>query len=87
MKLRTPPEAEGARNMARLKLTVAPQKSGGWRLEGQGAGQTFPTKDQAVRAGRTRAKAAELGQLVVKGRNGRIQTEHTYGKDPRRSKG
>lgn len=26
-------------------------------------------------------------QLVIKKRNGRIQTEHTYGKDPRKTKG
>lgn len=28
-----------------------------------------------------------LSQLVVHGRNGKIQFEHTYGKDPRKSKG
>ncbi len=26
-------------------------------------------------------------QLVIKGRNGRIQSERTYGEDPRRTKG
>jgi hypothetical protein len=26
-------------------------------------------------------------QLRIKGRNGRLQTEHTYGADPRRHKG
>jgi hypothetical protein len=29
----------------------------------------------------------ELCQLVIHGKDGRIQTEHTYGRDPRRSKG
>lgn len=28
-----------------------------------------------------------LAQLVVRGRNGRIQYEHTYGADPRRRRG
>jgi hypothetical protein len=56
-------------------------------LHGQGVGQTFRAKDESIRAGRTRAKGAELGQLVVKSRNGRIQTEYTYGKDLRRRKG
>jgi Uncharacterized protein conserved in bacteria (DUF2188) len=73
--------------MARLRVTVSPLKEGGWTLQGNGGGQTFKTKDQALRAGRRRAKSAELGQLVVMGRDGRIQTEFTYGKDPRRSKG
>jgi Uncharacterized protein conserved in bacteria (DUF2188) len=77
-----------ARAMARLRLTVTPDKQGGgWKVEGAGAAENFRTKDEAIRAGRNRAKAADLGQLVVKGRNGRIQTEHTYGKDPRRTKG
>jgi len=26
-------------------------------------------------------------QLIVKGKNGRIQFEHTYGKDPKKTKG
>lgn len=32
-------------------------------------------------------KAGGLAQVRVFGRNGRIQTEWTYGRDPRRSKG
>jgi hypothetical protein len=28
-----------------------------------------------------------LSQLVIHGMDGRIQTEHTYGRDPKRSKG
>ena len=31
--------------------------------------------------------AGVLGQVVVHGKDGRIQTEYTYGADPRRSKG
>jgi hypothetical protein len=74
--------------MARLRLTVTPDKQvGGWKVEGGGAAENYRTKDEAIRAGRNRAKAADLGQLVIKGRNGRIQTEYTYGKDPRRTKG
>ena len=42
------------------------------------------TKTKAVTVGRRLAKRAHpWGQLIIKGRNGRIQTEHTYGNDPR----
>jgi hypothetical protein len=34
-----------------------------------------------------RAAKADDGQLVIHKQNGRIQTEHTYGNDPRRRKG
>ena len=81
------PGAKGAM-MARLKVNISPdRREGGWKIEGGGGREGFRTKDQAVRAGKTRAKAAELGQLIVKGRDGKIQTEYTYGKDPRRTKG
>jgi len=33
------------------------------------------------------AKQADLGQVVVKKQNGRVQIEYTYGEDPRRDKG
>lgn len=32
-------------------------------------------------------RAGYLGQVVVHGKNGKIQTEWTYGADPKRSKG
>ena len=44
----------------------------------------YATKAKALVAGRRLAKRARpWGQLKIKGRNGRIQTEHTYGHDPR----
>ena len=56
-----------------------------WLLRG-GDG-SFATKTKAVAAGKKQAKAGGLGQLVVHKKTGGIQTEHTYGADPRRSKG
>lgn len=47
---------------------------------------TTPT-DEAVRQATEQAKAADLGQLFVHGRDGKIQYEHTYGDDPRQRKG
>jgi hypothetical protein len=68
-----------------------------WGVNRQGAihyEATFVRKPEAIKAGRRLAKnAGEFydgawgGQLVIKGKNGRIQTEHTYGHDPRRFKG
>lgn len=49
------------------------------------------SKPQAVKSIQTLANAMlEQGfnsQLVIHGKNGRIQREYTYGADPRRSKG
>jgi hypothetical protein len=48
---------------------------------------TFSTKEAAVAAGRSLAKAQPLGQLIVHLANGRIETEYTYGNDPANSAG
>jgi hypothetical protein len=69
---------------------VAPSKRGGWDVKKEGgerASGHHPTKAEAVVDARQRAKAAPLGQIRVKGTNGQIQTEWTYGKDPRRTRG
>ena len=42
------------------------------------------TKQEAIEKGRELAQKAELGQLFIHKRNGVIQTEWTYGKDPRK---
>ena len=52
----------------------------------------YGDKARAVREARlfaraTWTEAGTLCQLVVHGKNGRIQYEHTYGRDPRRHKG
>jgi len=72
--------------MARKVIHVVFKKNeGNWQLRG-GDG-TFSTKTKAVAAGKKQAKAGGLGQLIIHTKVGGIQTEHTYGKDPRRSKG
>jgi hypothetical protein len=74
---------------ARQRLTVSPAKGkGGWILNIAGDGEhSYPTKDQAVKAGASKGRQNGHAQLVIKGRNGRIQSERTYGADPRRTKG
>ena len=74
--------------MPRRKVihVVFKQREGKWRLRG-GADRPFATKKAALDAAKREAKAAGLGQVVVHTKVGGIQTEYTYGKDPRRSKG
>jgi hypothetical protein len=66
------------------------KKKGGWDVQKQGnkrPSKHFATKDPAVHYGKKLAKSTSLGQLKIKKQNGRIQTEHTYGKDPHPPKG
>lgn len=58
---------------------------------GQSAVASWSTKAAAVQHGcrlaREHYAAGGLAQVVVRGKDGRIQQERTYGADPRRSKG
>lgn len=60
-------------------------KGGGWHVKQEGsqrASGNFGTKQEAVQRGKVLAKNAPLGQIKIHGQDGKIQTEHTYGKDP-----
>ena len=75
---------------SRKVLHVVPSKKGGWDVEQEG--KPMPVshhnlKDRAIEKGREEAKKSELGQLKIHKQNGIIQTEYTYGKDPRKYKG
>jgi len=75
--------------MKRLKFTVLWLRDH-WELRGIGF-TIYPRKADAIAEGvklaRAHHAAGELAQLVIKGKSGRIQSERTYGNDPRRSKG
>jgi hypothetical protein len=75
--------------MPRTVLTVGPAVGKGWEVtnDGQGSPQRFDRKEEAVKWARQRARSVAPSQLRVKGANGRIQTEYTYGSDPRDTKG
>lgn len=68
---------------------VAESKS--WKVQGPGQPKSFTRKYAATKWARKTCrelwKGGQLAQLVVHKRNGRIQDEFTYGKDPRRTKG
>lgn len=62
----------------------------GWQgklQHGERASVVAPTKAEALSKTINLAKEAPLGQVIVKSQANVIQTEYTYGKDPRRSPG
>lgn len=77
----------------RIRLSVIfSRERGQWQLkEGARVISGFASKRKAIDEGRLAGRsywdAGRLAQLVVKGKNGRIMFENTYGKDPRRHKG
>jgi hypothetical protein len=76
--------------MAREVFHVSPAGDGIWRVEAEGGGSPgplFDDKQQAVHHAKERAKAAQLGQIIVHRCDGRIEYENTYGEDPRARKG
>ena len=69
---------------------VTKNRGSGWDVKkegGQKASGNFGTKQEAIQRGKGLAKSAPLGQIKIHGQNGKIQTEHTYGKDPYPPKG
>jgi hypothetical protein len=66
--------------------TVGPRSGGGWQVSGEGG--SFKTQAEAIAAARRRLLGSGGGELVVKGRDGRVRMQNTIGRrDPRGSKG
>jgi hypothetical protein len=57
------------------------------RVGAKRAAKVFESKKDAIARGKELAKHAGLGQVRVHGRDGDIEAEYTYGKDPRKSRG
>lgn len=82
--------------MKRLIIRIVPHaKTRTWRAQG-GDGITRAWREWSTKAAavgyyvgvcRYRRDAGELAQLVVHRRDGTIQYERPYGKDPKRTKG
>jgi hypothetical protein len=75
--------------MARKIVRVNPDGDN-WKVQSAGtarADSIHDMKSDAVARAKEIAKAAPTGQVVIKDRHGRIQTEYTYGKDPYPPKG
>ena len=72
----------------RTRIDVAPDKrAGGWLVKGAGEQHRFERKTEAVRAAAAAGRQLGNAQVVIKTTDGRIQSERTYGSDPRRTKG
>lgn len=77
--------------MSKRKVVhVTPHTEGGWQTKTEGAQRAtsrHEKKAEAVAAGKQQAKNVDLGQIRIHGKDGKIQTEHTYGNDPHPPKG
>ena len=77
----------------RVKYFVSPKQTNNgleWQVKksnAERANKQFENKDDAIRLGKDLAKKPDLGQLIILGKDGKIQTEYTYGKDPEEYKG
>lgn len=73
----------------RIIRVVPNSKKGGWKVtRANRTVSTHQKKTTAVQTGRRLAKKGQgPSQLVIHKKNGRIQTEHTYQKDPYPPKG
>jgi uncharacterized protein YdaT len=76
--------------MSRKTYHVTPAGNGDWKVKGEGnsrASGIHENKTHALEQAKDLAKSHTLGQVIVHGTDGKIQTEHTYGKDPCPPKG
>ncbi len=70
-------------------VSVEPRPDGRWAVQTDGtqrADSLHDKKTAAVSRGRELAGNKQT-ELVIKDENGRISAKHSYGNDPRRSKG
>jgi hypothetical protein len=74
--------------VAANRRTVGPKKGGGWQVSGGGSAGEFRTQGEAVMSARQDLLSAGGGELVVKGRDGKVRAQDTIRrKDPRGTKG
>lgn len=76
--------------MGRTKIHVTPRDQGDWavkRANSDRASKVFEKKTDAIDYAKEKAKEEEKSQVIIHGKDKKIQTEHTYGKDPEKYKG
>ena len=72
----------------RTRIDVTHNKRDGeWVVKGGGEEHRFASKTQAVQAATAAGRSLGNAQVVIKKMDGKIQSERTYGSDPRRTKG
>lgn len=68
---------------------VTPHPNGGWQIKGEGnqkATKITDTKKEAVNTARQIAKNQE-SELIIHGKDGKIQSKDSFGNDPYPPKG
>jgi hypothetical protein len=78
------------KNMSKRTVYHVTPAQAGWKVKAEGADRArvvTDTKAEAVGAARTIGNNEKPAQVVIHGRDGVIQTEHTYGSDPEKYKG
>ena len=76
--------------MPRVKYHVTPTPDGDWRVkreDAERAANIIENKAEAIERAKELAKENPLGQVLIHGKDGKVQTEYTYGQDPKRYKG
>ncbi len=71
-------------------VDVQRRDDGKWeakRENSERASALYTTQSAAAEEGKRIAKSAGLGQLRIRGRDGKIRTEHTHGADPATKQG
>jgi hypothetical protein len=71
--------------MSKQVWDVEPAGDGRWKVRREGASRADSHHDRkadAIERARALAKEAPDGQVRVKGRDGQLETEWTYGHDP-----
>lgn len=74
----------------RVVYDVEPRPNGEWATQRRGterAAAVTENKTDAITEARRLAQQHPLSQVVIRGADGRIQREYTYGEDPKRSPG
>jgi uncharacterized protein DUF2188 len=70
--------------MSRKRIHVTSHPNG-WQVKPQGgtrASSVHSTKDAAVESATSQARRSKPSQVMIHGKNGRFQSERTYGSDP-----
>jgi uncharacterized protein DUF2188 len=76
--------------MSQRKIYEVVPEGEGWAAKERGISEPIAradSKDEVVHKVRAIAREHEPAQVILKGRNGRIQQEWTYGQDPPESPG
>jgi hypothetical protein len=71
-----------------MRIDVSPNKrEGGWVVTSGTEKTWHDTKRSAIDDAVARGRESGNAQMIIRKKDGTIQSERTYGNDPRRSKG